>query len=39
MPPGGIFFNSWGGSWDINYNRTLGGGWDAHLYIPVESGQ
>ena len=27
MPYEGIF--SWGGSWDINYNLTLGGGWDA----------
>lgn len=27
MPYEGIF--SWGGSWDINYNMTLGGGWDA----------
>jgi predicted dehydrogenase len=26
MPHEGIF--SWGGSWDINYNLTLGGGWD-----------
>lgn len=26
MPYEGIF--SWGGSWDINYNLTLGGGWD-----------
>lgn len=26
MPNEGIF--SWGGSWDINYNMTLGGGWD-----------
>jgi predicted dehydrogenase len=27
MPYEGIF--SWGGGWDINYNLTLGGGWDA----------
>jgi len=27
MPTEGIF--SWGGSWDINYNMTLGGGWEA----------
>jgi len=27
MPYEGIF--SWGGSWDINYNMTLGGGWEA----------
>ncbi len=27
MPYEGIF--SWGGSWDINYNMTLGGGWDS----------
>jgi predicted dehydrogenase len=27
MPHEGIF--SWGGSWDINYNLTLGGGWDG----------
>lgn len=26
LPNEGIF--SWGGSWDINYNLTLGGGWD-----------
>jgi len=26
MPCEGIF--SWGGGWDINYNLTLGGGWD-----------
>lgn len=27
MPNEGIF--SWGGSWDINYHLSLGGGWDA----------
>ena len=27
MPYEGIF--SWGGSWDINYNLILGGGWDV----------
>ena len=27
MPNEGIF--SWGGSWDINYNMVLGGGWDT----------
>jgi len=27
MPTEGIF--SWGGSWDINYKMTLGGGWEA----------
>jgi predicted dehydrogenase len=27
MPYEGIF--SWGGSWDINYNLVLGGGWES----------